>query len=57
MVYVRANMEDPVWVSEVLEHGAWELRDNRDKGLDGAEWDKSPLPGNVTTAWGTAIGT
>ena len=25
MVYVRANMEDPVWVSEVLEHGAWEF--------------------------------
>ena len=25
MVYVRANMEDPVWVSEVLEHGAREF--------------------------------
>ena len=25
MVYVRANMEDPVWVSEVLEHGAGEF--------------------------------
>ena len=22
IVYVRGNMEDPVWVSEVLEHGA-----------------------------------
>ena len=25
IVYARANMEDPVWVSEVLEHGAWEF--------------------------------
>ena len=25
MVYARANMEAPVWVSEVLEHGAREL--------------------------------
>ena len=25
MVSVRANMEDPVRVSEVLEHGAWEF--------------------------------
>ena len=25
MMYVRANMEDAVWVSEVLEHGAWKF--------------------------------
>ena len=35
MVYIRANMEDPVWVSEVLEHGAGEFE--RQPG-QGARW-------------------
>ena len=36
MVYVRANMEDPVWVSEVLGDGA-------------REYDRQPGQG---TRWG-----
>ena len=40
MVYVRANIEDPVWVSEVLEHGAREFEKQPGQGPDGAEWDK-----------------
>ena len=57
-VYVRANMERPAWVSEVLERGAWEFDRQPGQGTIclRAEWDMSPLPGNVTTAWGTAIG-
>ena len=35
MVYVRANMEDPVWVSEVLEHGA---REFERQPAQGARW-------------------
>ena len=38
-------MEDPVWVCQrCWSKGHGSLRDNRDKGLDGAEWDKSPCP-------------
>ena len=51
MVYVTANMEDPVFVSEVLEHGAQECERQQGQGTRwNAEWDRFPLPGNVTTA-------
>ena len=36
MVYFRANMEDPFWVSDVLRHGVWEFE--RQPG-QGTRWD------------------
>ena len=39
LVYVRANMQDPVWVSEVLKNGAGSLRYSRNTGLDVGEWN------------------
>ena len=32
MEYVRANMEDPVWAPEVLEHGAGEFEERLGQG-------------------------
>ena len=37
IVYARTNMEEPVWVSEVLGDGAGDTRGSWDKGLDGCE--------------------
>lgn len=58
MVHVRANMEDPVLVLEVLQHAQRNLWDNRDKGLYGAgNGKRTTLPVNVKHSWGFAIGT
>ena len=40
MMCVRANMEDPVWVSEVLGEEAGEYGREPGKGLDGGETKK-----------------
>ena len=41
MVYVRANIEDPSWVSEVLGDGARRTRESPDNGLDGGGNNKN----------------
>ena len=57
MMYVSAKWRTRFGCQRFWSTGHGSFRDNRDKGLDEAEWDKSPLPVNLTTAWGTAIGT
>ena len=48
-VHVRANMEDPLWVSRVVGGRGSRARDNRDKGLDGAQKTGTTLPVGIRT--------
>ena len=52
LVYVRANMQDPLWESELWGNGAVEDRGNRDKGLDETEKTGTTLPDDISTVLG-----